>query len=64
MKGTRWRWMGWLWARRGPRTKNYSTYYFFCFVFCLYSFVMALFLLFILMLILFVKERECRSCEK
>jgi hypothetical protein len=64
MKGTRWRWMGWLRARWGPQTKNYSTYYFFCFVLCLYSFVMALFLLFILMLILFVKERECWSCEK
>jgi hypothetical protein len=60
----RWKWMGWLWACRGPRTKKYSTYYSYS-VFVFFFFVMAFFLFcFYIDVILCVKEHECRSCGK
>jgi hypothetical protein len=64
MKGTRWRWMGWLRARRGLRTKIILLT---TSLFCLLSLFFCngfIFFVVYLMLLLFVKERECRSCEE
>jgi hypothetical protein len=61
MKGMRWRWMGWSWARQGLQTKKYSTY--FCSVVVFILFVMAFFLFcFYIDIIFCVKECECWSC--
>jgi hypothetical protein len=58
MKEMKWKWMEWSQAHRDLRTKNYSTYYFFFFLFVMTSFC----LVFIDVIVLLCKEHECRSC--
>jgi hypothetical protein len=63
MKGTRWRWMEWLWAHWGLWTKNYLLTTSFCFV-LYFVFVLFIMALFLVSIDVFVKECECRICGK